>query len=124
MVYEVYTQGFGGAIGAGGRYDKMITKLIGIDVCAVGFSIGFAPVCMLLEEKGIKLNSTSKIALIYENESFEQVLEYKQKLMENYNVSIYKKPKNLKNLLEKLEFANFNGFVVYKENQNSEIKYF
>ena len=123
VVYEVYTEGFGGAIGAGGRYDKMITKLIGIDVPAVGFSIGFAPVCMLLSEQNKKFGKNKKIALIYDNEPFERVLEIKTELMQEYNVSVYKRPKNLKALLDKLSFANFDGFAFIKDNINDiEIK--
>ena len=116
VVYEAYTDGFKGAIGGGGRYDKMITKLIGIDVPAVGFSIGFAPVCMLLSEQNKKFGSNKKIALIYENEPYENVVELKAKLMKEFDVSIYKRPKNLKALLEKLSFINFDGFAFYKDN--------
>ena len=61
VVYEAYTDGFKGAIGGGGRYDKMIAKLIGIDVPAVGFSIGFAPVCMLLSEQNKKFETNKKL---------------------------------------------------------------
>ena len=124
VVYEVYTDGFKGAIGGGGRYDKMITKLIGIDVPAVGFSIGFAPVCMLLSEQNKKFGINKKIALIYESEPYEKVVELKSVLMRDYDVSIYKRPKNLKALLEKLSFINFDGFVFYKDNvKDIEVKF-
>ena len=118
VVYEVYCPDFRGAIGAGGRYDKMIDKLIGTPVPAVGFSIGFAPVCMLLEEKGVKLIQGNKLALIYNDGEFEKAFEQKQKLSKEYNVSLYKKPKNLKSLLEKLQFIGFDLFALCDENIN------
>ena len=43
--------------------------------------------------------------------------------MKNYNVSIYKRPKNLKALLEKLSYINFDGFAFYKDDvKDVEIK--
>ena len=34
-VFEVYTDGFAGAIGGGGRYDNMVGKFCGINTPAV-----------------------------------------------------------------------------------------
>lgn len=121
-IYEVYTDGFGGAIGAGGRYDKMVGKMIGVDVPAVGFSIGFSPVCMLLEERGINFNKAKKIALIYDDGDFNKALITREKLVEKYDVSLYKRPKNFKALLEKLKFANFDAFATLQDAENIEIK--
>lgn len=118
VVYEVYCPDFRGAIGAGGRYDKMIEKLIGTPVPAVGFSIGFAPVCMLLEEKGVDLTDNNKLALIYNEGEFDKAFKAKQNLVKDYKVSLYKKPKNLKALLEKLKFVGFNLFAFCDDNIN------
>lgn len=117
VVYEVYCDSFRGAIGGGGRYDKMIEKLIGVSVPAVGFSIGFAPVCMILEEKGISFKDKKKLALLYNEEEFDSAFKFKQQLMQEYNVSLYKKPKNVKALLEKLKFANFDLFSFYNNGE-------
>ena len=109
-VYEAYADGFAGAIGGGGRYDKMINRIIGVDVPAVGFSIGFERVNLILSGKIEK--SKKKIALIYnKEESYVEVLKRKKELMLNYAVSTYMRPKNMKALLDKLQFANFDGFV-------------
>lgn len=111
-VFEVYAEGFGGAIGGGGRYDKMIEKLIGINVPAVGFSIGFEPVTLLLTEQGKMKKDKLKIALIYNKEdNYSNVLARKNELMQNYAVSTYVRPKNMKAMLDKLKFANFDGFI-------------
>jgi len=116
-VYEAYVDGFGGAIGGGGRYDNMVNKLIGMDVPAVGFGMGFEPVCLVLSEQGKTQKSKQKIALIYEKEdNFGVVLARKRELMKQYAVSTYVRPKNMKAMLDKLKFANFDGFMTMQDN--------
>ena len=111
-IYEAYAEGFKGAIGGGGRYDKMVGKLIGIDVPAVGFSIGFERVLIILSEQGKMKKDKLKIALIYDKEdSYTRVLDKKQVLMDRYAVSTYLRPKNMNSMLEKLKFANFDGYI-------------
>jgi len=119
-VYEFYTEGFGGAIGGGGRYDKMIGKITGIDVPAVGISIGFEPITMLINERGLTFDSKQNLALIYDTEDdIVEVFEIKEKLMKEYNVSLFKRAKNMKNFYDKItEVANFVTSVRdYKENK-------
>jgi len=108
-VYEFYTDGFGGAIGGGGRYDKMIGKITGVDVPAVGISIGFEPITMLIRERGITFDSKANLALIYDEEDdILSVFDIKKKLREEYNVSLFRRPKNMKNFYEKIQaVANF-----------------
>lgn len=102
-IYEVYTDGFSGAIGAGGRYDNMVKKFAGVDIPAVGMSIGYEPMCMLIRERGINFNTKPNLALIYsEEDDILKVFKTKEKLMQNYNVSLYLKPKNLKNFYDKI----------------------
>ncbi len=118
VVYEVYCPDFRGAIGAGGRYDKMIEKLIGMTVPAVGFSIGFAPVCMLLEEKNAQFEQLDKLALIYNDGEFDKAFAKKQELMKDFKVSLYKRPKNFKALLEKLKYVGFSKFAFLDQEIN------
>ena len=102
-IYEFYTSGFGGAIGGGGRYDKMIEKITGIAVPAVGASIGFEPVTMLIKERGLTFNIKQNLALIYDKEDdIKQVFEAKQNLMKEFNVSLFMRPKNIKNFYDKI----------------------
>lgn len=102
-VYEFYTDGFSGAIGGGGRYDKMIEKITGLQVSAVGASIGFEPVTMLLKERGAKFDSKQNLALIYDNDDdILSVYQIKSALMKEYNVSLFLRPKNMKNFYEKI----------------------
>lgn len=108
-VYEFYTEGFGGAIGGGGRYDNMVEKMVGIKVPAVGFGMGFEPVCMLIREKGLNFDCKQNLALIYDNDdNIVEVFKIKEKLKQEYNVSLFARPKNMKNFYDKVaEVANY-----------------
>lgn len=115
-VYEAYASGYSGACGGGGRYDKMIEKIIGVDVPAVGFSIGFERVNLILNGKIEK--AKKKIALIYDKEeNYLEVLKRKKELMTTYSISTYARPKNFKALLNKLQFANFDGFILMSDKE-------
>ena len=54
-IFEISMDEFGGSVGGGGRYDKMIGKFTGQDTPAVGFSIGFERIIMLLLERGFQV---------------------------------------------------------------------
>ena len=121
-VFEAYTEGFARAIGGGGRYDKIMGKVSGIDVPMVGFSIGFEPCCMLMLERGVQFETNKNLALIYNaDESFDNVLNCKKQLMEEYNVSLYVRPKNLKNLLTKLKDSGFTFFCFFDKNSKNQV---
>lgn len=123
-VYEFYTNGFAGAIGGGGRYDKMIEKITGIAVPAVGASIGFEPVTMLIRERGLNFEYKQNLALIYDNDDdIVEVFKTKESLKEKYNVSLFARPKNMKNFYEKAkEVADFvTSFKDQKENKEIKI---
>ena len=107
-VYEMYTEGFSGAIGGGGRYDKMVGKFSGVDVPAVGFSIGFEPVTMLLKERKITFDTKDNLALVYDDEDIIEVFEIKEKLKKYFNVSLFARAKNMKNFYDKIgEVADY-----------------
>lgn len=118
IVYEVYTDGFKGAIGGGGRYDQMINKMIGISVPAVGFSIGFEPVTMLLNEQNADFSARKKVAVFFdEDDNIVEILNFRQKLTKTYDAAIYQKPKNMKNLLTKLKNAGYKYYFYFGEQQ-------
>lgn len=122
-VFEYYTNGFGGAIGGGGRYDTMIGKITGQDVPAVGGSIGFEPVTMLIKERGLTFDMKQNLALIYDaDDNIVDVYSLKKQLTEKYNVSLFARPKNMKNFYEKVvEVADL--ITSYKDfKQGNEIK--
>ena len=54
-IFEISMDEFGGSVGGGGRYDKMIGKFTGQDIPACGFSIGFERIVLLLLESGYQV---------------------------------------------------------------------
>ena len=66
-IFEIEMPDFGGSVGGGGRYDKMIGKFTGKETCACGFSIGFERIVLLLMEHGFKIpGQAEKIAFLVE----------------------------------------------------------
>ena len=59
-IFEISMDEFGGSVGGGGRYDEMIGKFTGQDTPAVGFSIGFERIVMLLLERGYQVPTGKK----------------------------------------------------------------
>lgn len=111
-IYEVYDDEFGRAIGAGGRYDKMVEKFTGVQIPAVGFSIGFYSTVMLMIEKGLVVPNKN-LALVYDkNSSFDEILNVKLKLTKrDFAVSTFAFPKNFNNFVEKLKQNGFKKLV-------------
>lgn len=66
-IFEVDMPAFGASCGGGGRYDKMIAKFGCPDTPAVGFSIGFERIILLLLERGFQIPGASdKTAFLVE----------------------------------------------------------
>ncbi len=76
-IFEISMDEFGGSVGGGGRYDEMIGKFTGQDTPAVGFSIGFERIVMLLLERGFRIPAagSKKAYLLEKNLPRETVLE-------------------------------------------------
>jgi histidyl-tRNA synthetase len=51
-IFEVASPAFRSSIAGGGRYDRMVGRLLGREVPACGFSIGFERLIMILTERG------------------------------------------------------------------------
>lgn len=52
-IFEIRSPELNGSIGGGGRYDGLIGMFRGKEIPAVGFSIGFERLVLILEEKGL-----------------------------------------------------------------------
>ena len=107
-IFEVTMDDFGGSVAGGGRYDKMIGKFTGQDTPAVGFSIGFERIVMLLLERGYEVpTSKPKKAFLIEKklpqEKLLEVLEEARKEREaGRQVMIVNMKKNKKFQKEQL----------------------
>lgn len=121
-VYEFYMQGFSGACGGGGRYDKMVEKMTGKSIPAVGFGLGFEPTCMLIAEQNLLRSEEKLIACIYYPEdNFADVLNYVEELNKLNNVSAIPAKKNLAFQLQTLKENGFTDFVIFKDKQIKSI---
>lgn len=111
-IFEVYDDEFGRAIGGGGRYDKMVEKFISAPVPAVGMSIGFYSVVMLMTQRNVKVNNR-KLALLYEKtSSYDEIFGVKTELQgKGYEVSAFVFPKNFKNFAERIKNNGYTMLV-------------
>ena len=111
MVYEFYLPGLSGACGGGGRYDKMVEKMTGQSVPAVGYGLGFEPTCLLVMENNlISVNEKSVAVLYKEEQSIVDVLTFIQSVNKDCNYSAIKQKKNLSH---QLEILKQNGYTHY-----------
>ena len=107
-IFEISMDEFGGSVGGGGRYDKMIGKFTGQDTPAVGFSIGFERIVMLLLERGYQVPTSrpKKAFLLDKKLSQERLLavlgEAREARRDGYQVMIANMKKNKKFQKEQL----------------------
>lgn len=111
MVFEVTCPQFSGAVAGGGRYDHMVGKFLGVQVPAVGFSIGFERVCGILLEQGYQIpGAKPKLALLYaKGADFPAVLQKAAALRQDYQVTVLAQAKKLGKQLAQLETSGFAG---------------
>ena len=114
-IFECSIDGYGFSIAGGGRYDKMIGKYCGKEVCACGFSIGFERIITILQDNFDSFNSLkkNKKAILIEpnlpvNQMSELLIEA-NKMRENGTiVTIQTMKKNLTFQLKQLELDGYN----------------
>ncbi|HIQ94039.1 TPA: histidine--tRNA ligase [Candidatus Ventrenecus stercoripullorum] len=109
-IFEISADGLSSSIGGGGRYDKMIENFAGVSVPAVGFSVGFERLLLLLEERGFIVPETKeKIAFVLKDHSKlkETCDEAKKLRSQNKIVKIVYRNKNFKFQKENLEKENY-----------------
>ncbi len=121
-IFEVEALGYNGACAGGGRYDNLIGKFLKEDIPAVGFSIGFERIFGILMEKNEPIpNQKQKIALFYNQEDYINALKKAEELRNSYMVSLFFRPKKLGKFLNRIEEADFDGYMVYGEEDGIKI---
>ena len=116
-IFEISMDEFGGSVGGGGRYDEMIGKFTGQNTPAVGFSIGFERIVMLLFERGYKIPASKqkKAYLLDKNLSKEKMLKVleqaKQDRAAGLQVMIVNMKKNKKFQKEQLAQMGYEEFA-------------
>lgn len=121
-IFEISMDEFGGSVGGGGRYDEMIGKFTGQNTPAVGFSIGFERIVMLLLERGYKVPTSKdkKAFLIEKNLPQEGLLKVlnlaKEERQAGKEVTIVNMKKNKKFQKEQLAQQGYTQIVdCYKD---------
>ncbi len=115
-VFEIESTKFRGAVGGGGRYDKLVGKFIGEQVPAVGFSIGFERIFGILLESGYKIPESKKqLAVFYTEENFIEAAGKADELRTEYDVALFEKPKKLGKFLDRLTEQGYDAFLVIGE---------
>ncbi len=108
-IFEIAMDEYGGSVGGGGRYDEMIGKFTGNDVCACGFSIGFERIVMLLMERDYPVTTDAhKKAYLIDKKASKDVIQEvikqaKADREKGMYVSINQMKKNKKFQREQLE---------------------
>ena len=116
-IFEVTIDGYSFSIAGGGRYDKMIGKFSGQEVCASGFSIGFERIVTILKDHmqgSYQLPGEPTAFLIGGKVSKErriEVLASARALREQgETVTVLPMAKNIRNQIEKLEAEGYKRF--------------
>lgn len=121
-IFEVSMDEYGGSVGGGGRYDEMIGKFTGQDICACGFSIGFERIILLLMESGFQVPSQGeKVAYLIEKgvsgETLRTVIAQAQQERENgCCVLVVRMNKNKKFQKEQLTAEGYTQFREFYKN--------
>lgn len=98
-IFEIAADGLASSIGGGGRYDTMIEKFANVSVSAVGFSIGFERLLLLLQERDFRVPVVKeKKAFVFQNdEKLSELLCMVKDLREKGQiVKVVRKSKNFK----------------------------
>jgi histidyl-tRNA synthetase len=123
-IFEIAAAGYPSSIAGGGRYDRMVGKLLGRDVPASGFSIGFERLISILAERpsaGTSVAETgTRIALVLDDADRDLAgpVAVAQRLRrEGRLVSLEVRRKNWKRQAEELAGHGFAGWVSYNDGE-------
>ncbi len=114
-IFELYYGDAGMAIGGGGRYDKMIGKLSGVDAPACGFSIGYERLIDILLERGFSVPAGTRLALFYqEGDDLTEVIKHSIALRDTYSiVSVFLKKKKFGKQVDRIKSEGFDAFTIF-----------
>ncbi len=115
-IFEIMDSDFPSSIAGGGRYDKMISKYIGKDVSACGFSIGFERIISLLVNRNLLTpNNIEKKVLIFDsaNVNMDFALKKADELRKkDLVICVQKRRKNTKKQLSELLAFGYSSFCL------------
>jgi histidyl-tRNA synthetase len=128
-IFEIQVADLPFSLAGGGRYDKMIGQLIGRDVPACGFSIGFERLMMVLADRGWSPGGGRKRLALLHAESgagLARVMRVAATLRANGDeVSVLSQRKKLGKQLDDLEKQGFDGAAMLpSDGDEPELKWF
>jgi len=126
-LFEVSVPGYPFSFAGGGRYDRMLGGLIGREVPACGFSIGFERVVLALEERGVQPEGRpSRVALLHAPELSAAVVVAAAGLLRAAGRAVATLPqrKKLARQLDELATQGFDGFVVLEPGRAPDVRSF
>jgi histidyl-tRNA synthetase len=116
-IFEIRHRDAAASIAGGGRYDRMIGKLLGREVPATGFSIGFERVVAILLERGrAGSDLPRKTALVFEEDTrhLGAILAMARDLWDHGGVVLLElRAKRFGKQLQDLESRGFGRVVVF-----------
>ena len=79
-------------------------------------------ISLILLEQNKNFDCKENLALIYDDEDIVEVFKVKDELMKKYNVSLFKRPKNMKSFFEKVQEVAKYVYSVKDYSEGKEIK--
>lgn len=117
QIFEIAYKDYPFSIAGGGRYDKMIGRMIGTDVPACGFSIGFERVITILQEEAIAAGTaTRRLAMIVDpmDPPAAAVATATDLRAQGYAASLLPRQKKLGRQIAALKEDGYDFFCVFK----------
>ncbi|MFA5625153.1 MAG: histidine--tRNA ligase [Bradymonadales bacterium] len=84
-IFELRAEGLNSSIAGGGRYDKLIGSFAARDIPAVGISLGFERICVIMQEQGLFPDfsaSADVMVACFNEESLAQQVSVAKKIRE------------------------------------------
>ena len=124
-IFEISAADYPSSIAGGGRYDRMIGRVLGRHVPASGFSIGFERLISILEElpaarASLEATTGERVALVVDagDADLAGAVGVAQRLRrEGHLVSLEVRRKNWKRQAEELAAHGFSGWVSYNDGE-------
>lgn len=123
-IFEIAATGYPSSIAGGGRYDRMVGKLLGRDVPASGFSIGFERLISILADRRVVSPAAAatgaRVALVLDDSDSDlagPVAVAQRMRHEGHLVSLEVRRKNWKRQAEELATHGFTGWVSYNDGE-------
>jgi histidyl-tRNA synthetase len=117
QIFEIVHKDYPSSIAGGGRYDRMIGRLLGREVPACGFSIGFERIIAILQERGGGLTERPRrLGLLFdpEKDDLAAVMTAAGRLRaEGHCVSLEVLGKRLRKQLDGLASHGFEAYVLF-----------